>query len=63
MHISEESYRGRCISKNKLSEKQVREILSLYRRKVLSKQDLAVKYNVAYSTIHGIVEGKTWRHV
>lgn len=48
-----------------LSEGEVREIRSSYRKKVAGScmKDLAAKYGVSVPTIHEIIARKTWRHV
>lgn len=57
MHPGEQS------AQSKLTEKQVVEIISLYKTGEYSQQQLADKFNVQHSIISGIITGKNWKHL
>lgn len=57
--------RGEAASGARLTEAQVREILSTYRRRVPGR-DLAAqasKYGVSIPAIWGILSGRSWKHI
>lgn len=47
----------------KLKEKQVIEIIDLYKTTNLSTSDLAKFYNISQGSIADIITGKTWKHL
>lgn len=55
------SYSGESCNLSKLTEKEVLEIRSLYKK--LSEEDIAFKFNVTASTINRIQNKKTWKHI
>lgn len=47
----------------KLTPRQVREIKSLLREKIIHKKDIAKHYNISLSTVKSIHRGKTWKDI
>jgi group I intron endonuclease len=48
---------------SKLTEEKVKQIFSLYRSGNTSLVELSDKFNVSVSTIHHIMQGRTWAHL
>jgi hypothetical protein len=55
--------KGSRHGKAKLTEEIVRKIRSEYVRYKVTSKMLGKKYGVAHSTVEGVLEGKTWKHV
>ena len=54
---------GENNGQSKLTEKQVIEIVSLYRTNTYSQDQLGKMYNVNHTIIHNIITGKSWKHL
>lgn len=55
--------RGEDHGMAKLTDFQVKEIVDLYNSGRFTYKEIAAKHNVTYKTIHGIIKGKTWKHL
>jgi DNA invertase Pin-like site-specific DNA recombinase len=62
--------KGRCYSTagenhglHALSLETVKEIRKLYTGKKGEQKELALKFNIAKSTVHNIVNNKAWRNI
>lgn len=55
--------RGAEHANARLTEENVRDIKQSYKKRVVTLEMLARKYDVSPSTVHYILQGKLWRHV
>ena len=61
--LGKKPQRGELNASAKLTAEQVMEMRNLWKARAMTQQMLANKYQVAQSTISGIVLGKSWAHL
>lgn len=54
---------GEKNNKAKLTEEQVIEIRQKYNSGEMTKDELAIKYDISLSTINSVINRKTWKHI